>query len=95
MQTLTFECEIKPDRHLVLHLPGDVAPGRHRIALVIDPPEPASITPPAASMPPRTPLWAQLEALRQQAEAEGALPNALTMDEILSEVQRLRGEEDG
>lgn len=94
MQTLTFECEIKPDRHLVLHLPGNVVPGRHRIALVIDPPDPA-IIPHMASMPARTPLWAQLEALRQQAEAEGTLPNALTMDEILSEVQRLRGEEDG
>ncbi|QFY91033.1 hypothetical protein D5125_02130 [Magnetovirga frankeli] len=91
MQTLTFECEIKPDRHLVLHLPGNVVPGRHRIALVIDPPNPVPIIPHMASMPARTPLWAQLEALRQQAEAEGTLPNALSMDEILSEVQRLRG----
>ena len=41
MQTLTFDCEVDDTRHLVLRLPSTVAPGRHRISLVIDPPEPA------------------------------------------------------
>ena len=96
MQTLTFECDIEADRPLVLHLPGSVTAGRHRVALVIDPPEsfdceaPISLVP--ADAPPRTTLWAQLEVLRAQAQQEGTLPPPLTCDEILAEVERRRGE---
>lgn len=37
MQTLTFECEVDETGRLVLRLPPSVQPGRHRIAVVIDP----------------------------------------------------------
>lgn len=98
MQTLTFECDIEANRPLVLHLPGSVTAGRHRIALVIDPPESfdseATISPVPADAPPRTLLWVQLEALRAQAQQEGTLPAVLTCDEILAEVERRRGEAD-
>ena len=39
MQTLTFDCGIGKSRAVVLRLPDSVTPGRHRIALLIDPPE--------------------------------------------------------
>lgn len=39
MQSLTFDCEIGQSRDVVLRLPASVNPGRHRIALVIDPAE--------------------------------------------------------
>jgi len=95
MQTLTFDCEISHSRDLVLRLPDTVAPGRHRIAVVIDPEateDEAVITPVGDHTPPRTALWAQLEVLRAQAQQEGTLPPPLTCDEILAEVERRRGE---
>ena len=98
MQTLTFDCEVDDTRDLVLHLPSTVAPGRHRISLLIDPPEPAGteapIAPISESAPPRTALWSQLAALRAQAEEEGVLPEPLSWDEVLTEVERRRGERD-
>jgi len=39
----------------------------------------------AEGTPPRTALWAQLAALRDQAQQEGVLPESMTWDEILAE----------
>lgn len=98
MQTMTFDCEIGANHDLVLRLPNSVTPGCHRITLLIDPPESsdcdASIPPMPAQVPPRTALWARLEALRAQAQQNGLLPSALTCDEMLAEVERRRGEAD-
>ena len=97
MQTLTFECEVTAERDLVLRLPATVAPGRHRIAVVIDPPEltaaDSDVIPVGDSVPPRTALWARLNALRDQAAREGDLPTPMSWDDILAEVQRRRGEQ--
>jgi hypothetical protein len=97
MQTLTFDCEIDNTQDLVLRLPKSVTPGRHRITLLIDPPEsePGEVLAPVAdSLAPRTPLWEQLSRLRAQAEQEGELPTPLAWDEMLAEVERRRGERD-
>jgi hypothetical protein len=37
METLTIECDVTAERNLVLRLPSSVAPGRHRIAVIINP----------------------------------------------------------
>jgi hypothetical protein len=98
MQTLIFDYEVDATRDLVLHLPTTVTPGRHRISVVIDPPETvdteAPITPIPEGIPPRTALWTQLATLRDQAEKEGALPKPLSWDGVLAEVDRRRGEGD-
>ena len=98
MQTLTFDCEIGNSRDFVLRLPDSVSPGHHRIALVIDPPEQpemlAPLVPIPDSVPPRTPLWARLSAIREQAERDGVLPEPLSWDGILAEVGRRRGDQD-
>jgi hypothetical protein len=92
MQTLTFECEVDLDLHLVLQLPPSVPPGRHRISLVIDPPEASGgemvISPIGDRTPPRTALWAQLAALREQAARKGVLPEPLSRDEVLADVKQ-------
>lgn len=98
MQTLTFECEVTAERDLVLRLPATVAPGRHLIALVIDPVElPASgadLSPVADTVPPRTELWARLAAVRDQAAQGGELPEPMLWDDVLAEAQRRRGDLD-
>ncbi|WPL18200.1 hypothetical protein Thiowin_03259 [Thiorhodovibrio winogradskyi] len=98
MQTLVFDCEIDATRNLVLRLPTTVAPGHHRISVMIDPPAlnkaEASITPIPESVAPRTELWSQLAALRQLAEEEGELSQPLSWDGVLAEVERRRGERD-
>jgi hypothetical protein len=43
---------------------------------------------------PRTPLWAKLTELREQAAREGALPEPLSSDGILAEIEQRRGERD-
>jgi hypothetical protein len=98
MQTLTFECEVDLEHLLVLQLPPSVSPGRHRISLVIDPPEASGgdrvISPIGDSVPPRTALWSQLAALREQAAREGVLPEPLSWDGVLAESERRRGDVD-
>jgi len=98
MQTLTFECEVTVERDLVLRLPTTIAPGRHRIALVIDPVEsPASeadLNPVADTVPPRTGLWARLAAVRDQAAQAGELAKPMSWDDVLTEAQRRRGDLD-
>ena len=98
MQTLTFECEVDLEHNLVLQLPPSVPPGRHRISLVIDPPEASGgervISPIGDSIPPRTALWAQLAALREQAAREGVLPEPLSWDGVLAESARRRRDVD-
>lgn len=98
MQTLRFECEVTAERDLVLRLPTTVTPGRHRIEVVIDPVEPAvpesDVIAVRESVPPRTALWRRLQALRDQAAQDGELPEPMPWDEVLSEVQRRRGEQD-
>jgi hypothetical protein len=65
MQPLTFECEVSAERDLVLRLPVTVTPGRHRIAVVIDPLEltgaASDLIPVGDSVPPRTALWARID----------------------------------
>lgn len=105
MQTYTFECDVDSSRHLVLDLPKSVAPGRHRVSVIIDPaPTVTSETEaqPTVDKPligdavvdhyqPRTELGRKLIALRRaHIEAGGKL---LTQDEILAEVRRSRGED--
>jgi hypothetical protein len=98
MQSLTFDCEIGQSRDVILRLPDSVTPGRHRIALVIDPPEASKMLAPLAPVPdsvaPRTPLWARLAALRERAEKEGVLPEPLSWDGVLAEVEHRRGDRD-
>lgn len=93
---MTFDCEVNAAHDLVLHLPATVTPGRHRISLVIDPPDQATtesaITPIPEDVPPRTALWSQLARLRGQAEKEGLLPEPLSWEAVLTEVERRRGE---
>lgn len=98
MQTLIFECEVTAERDVVLRLPATVRPGRHRISVVVDPPEPTAaesgVMPIQDSVPARTALWTRLSALRDQAMRDGELPTPMSWDEILAEVQRRRGERD-
>jgi len=98
MQTLTFECEVTVERDVVLRLPATVAPGLHRIALVIDPVESsaseADLNPVADTVPPRTRLWARLAAVRDQAAQAGELAEPMSWDDVLAEAQRRRGDLD-
>lgn len=93
MQTLTFDCNLDSTRHLVLNLPTSVPLGRHRVAVVIDPPEvetaTASITPSIAEEPARAALWQRLLALREQGIAEGM--HLMNWDEVNAEVRERRG----
>lgn len=52
----------------------------------------ATIVPIPDSAPPRTALWSRLTAIREQADKEGVLPEPLSWDGILEEVERRRGE---
>ncbi len=93
MQTFNFECDVDSARHLVLNLPPSVTTGRHRVAVVIDPPlaeEPtAPIQPIAGETPAHTEQWRGLMALREQAIAEG-MP-LLDWEGINAEVRDRRG----
>jgi hypothetical protein len=53
----------------------------------------SELIPVGDSVPPRTVLWARLNALRDQAACEGELPAPMSWDEILAEVQHRRGEQ--
>jgi hypothetical protein len=98
MQTLTIECEVTADRTVSVRLPATVSTGRHRIALIIDPPEQRDLQgmllPVSDADPARTDLWTRLSSIREQAERSGELPQALTWDQVLAEVQLHRGERD-
>ena len=98
METLTIECDVTAERNLVLRLPSSVAPGRHRIAVIIDPVDDntvdAPLLPVAEDAEPRTALWQRLSALRRQAEKNGELPEPMSWDEVLAETQRRRGDPD-
>ncbi|AUB82992.1 hypothetical protein THSYN_19935 [Candidatus Thiodictyon syntrophicum] len=37
MQTFTFDCDVDAHRGVVLRLPSSVLPGRHRLAVSVDP----------------------------------------------------------
>ncbi len=101
MQTFTFDCEVDKHRGVVLRLPPSVSPGRHCLAVTIDPPEialastqSAPIAPIDENTAPRTDLWRQLEALRAQAAQTGDLPDPMAWDAVLAEAERRRGERD-
>ncbi|WP_295385548.1 hypothetical protein [uncultured Thiodictyon sp.] len=99
MQTFTFDCEIDAQHGVVLRLPRSVAPGRHRLAVIVDPPASAvapdiPLRPVDTRTAPRTDLWRRLEALRAQAEETGALPAPMAWDAVLEEAERRRGERD-
>jgi hypothetical protein len=93
MQTLTFECNLDSTRHLVLTLPANIPLGRHRVAVVIDPPETevaaASITPNIKNEPARAELWQYLLGLREQSIKEGM--HLMNWDEINAEARDRRG----
>lgn len=99
MQTFTFDCEIDAQHGVVLRLPRSVAPGRHRLAVIVDPPAPAlapevPLYPVDSHTAPRTDLWRRLEALRAQAAETEALPAPMAWDAVLEEVERRRGKRD-
>ena len=54
----------------------------------------SDLIPVGDSVPPRTALWALLGALRDQGVREGELPEPMSWDDILAEVQRRRGEQE-
>jgi hypothetical protein len=54
----------------------------------------SDLVPVGDSVPPRTALWARLNALRDQAAQEGERPAPMSWDQILGEVQQRRGEQD-
>jgi hypothetical protein len=92
MQTLTIDYDIDSSRDLVVKLPASVAPGRHRIEIVIDPQRPKESAPAAeggVETPDRAARWRELLALREQAIAEG-MP-LLDWDGIDAEVRERRG----
>lgn len=95
MQTFTFECEVDARHGVVLRLPASVSPGRHRLAVAVDPPQdwaaqaPDATTPVPpgpidACVPPRTELWRRLEQLRCQAAQTGDLPEPMSWDAVLA-----------
>ena len=105
MQTFTLECEVDARHGVVLRLPTSVSPGRHRLAVVVDPPQdsaeqtlnaksPVPLGPIAACEPPRTDLWRRLEKLRCQAAQTGDLPAPMSWDAVLAATAQRRGEVD-
>jgi hypothetical protein len=73
MQTLTIDCEIDGNRELVVKLPAGIAPGRHRIEIVIDPPtsDETTVASGGAETSARAERWSRLLALREEAIARG------------------------
>jgi len=101
MQTFTLDCDVDAHRGVVLGLPSSVLPGRHQLAVIVDPPDVGgartagpAITPIDEGAAPRTDLWRRLESLRAQAVDAGELPAPMAWDAVLAEAQRRRGEHD-
>ncbi len=101
MQTFTFDCDLDAQRGVVLRLPSSVLPGRHRLAVIVDPPDAVgartagpAITPIDEGAAPRTDLWRRLESLRAQAIDAGELLPPMAWDAVLAEAERRRGEHD-
>lgn len=89
---LTFEEAVKINRPLsvlvtILDEPPGLSPGKSGD-------QEAAVFPIPDSTPPRTALWSRLSAIREQADREGLLPEPLSWDGILEEVERRRGERD-
>ena len=77
-----MDARVSPDHHLLLTLPQDFPAGPEKVMI-----EPVRAEAPA---PQQSVLGRRLQALRQQALAEGM--TTLTQDEVLEEVRRRRGE---
>lgn len=89
---LTFKEAVKINRPLsvlvtILDEPADLSPGEPGD-------QEAALVPIPDHAPPRTALWSRLSAIREQAGREGLLPEPLSWDGILEEVERRRGERD-
>jgi hypothetical protein len=95
METLTIECDVTAERSIVLRLPASVQPGRHRIAVIINPVDEGAVdsplSPVAEDAEPRTALWQRISALRRQAEQNGELPEPMSWDKILAATRQCRG----
>jgi len=84
MLAISMDARVSPDHHLLLTLPQDFPAGPVKVTIES---VRAEVDAPA---PQQSALGRRLQALRQQALAEGM--TTLTQDEVLEEVRLRRGE---
>ncbi len=84
MLAISMDARVSQDHHLLLTLPQDFPAGPVKVTIES---LRAEVEAPA---PQQSALGRRLQALRQQALAEGM--TTLTQDEVLEEVRRRRGE---
>ncbi len=84
MIAISVDARVSPDHHLLLTLPQDFPAGP--VKVTIESVRAEGEVP----APQQSALGRRLQALRQQALAEGM--TTLTQDEVLAEVRRRRGE---
>jgi hypothetical protein len=84
MIAISVDARVSPDHHLLLTLPQDFPAGP--VKVIIESVRAEGQAP----APQQSALGRRLQALRQQALAEGM--TTLTQDEVLEEVRRRRGE---
>jgi hypothetical protein len=84
MIAISVDAQVSPDHHLLLTLPQDFPAGP--VKVIIESVRAEGQAP----APQQSALGRRLQALRQQALAEGM--TTLTQDEVLEEVRRRRGE---
>lgn len=84
MTAISVVARVSPDHRLLLTLPQDFPAGPVKVTIESVRAEGQ------APAPQQSALGRRLQALRQQALAEGM--TTLTQDEVLAEVQRRRGE---
>jgi hypothetical protein len=84
MIAISVDARVSPDHHLLLTLPRDFPAGP--VKVIIESVRAEGQAP----APQQSALGRRLQALRQQALAEGM--TTLTQDEVLEEVRRRRGE---
>lgn len=91
MNAVVFETVVTAEHQLHWTLPESLPVGS-KLRVTVEPIDSGQLHPVSADTAPRTSLWVQLEALREQAAREGVLPEPLSWDEILAEMERRRGE---
>jgi len=84
MLAISMDARVSPDHHLLLTLPQDLPACPEEVMIE------AVRADGEAPTPQQSVLGRRLQALRQQALAEGM--STLTQDEVLADVQRRRGE---
>jgi hypothetical protein len=88
---MVFEAVVTAEHQLHWTLPESFPVGS-KLRVTVEPIDSGQLRPVSADTPPRTSLWGQLEALREQAARQGVLPEPLSWDGILAEMERRRGE---